>query len=172
LTTAPLKTFRLTIAGLGIVFYSPFAVAGIAEDEDFLESALWDPEDVATLVNSCRFGVVATGTSGDFIIHVLAGQPDEPAVMGAEFKARLCLEVRDGEVQFRDLYDFMQWRPDVPGEQCVPMENGFHRVTVYSSSPTSGILGDDQAIYVHFERAMERPLIKHAGVPQLCPDDE
>jgi hypothetical protein len=168
----PIKTFRLTIAGLGIVFYSPFAVAGIAEEEDFLTSALWDPEDVATVVNSCRFGVLATGTPGDFIIHVLAGPLDEAAVMGAEFKVRLCLEVRDGEVQFRDLYDFMQWYRDVDGEQCVPMENGFYRVTAYSSTPASGILGEDQPIYVHFERAAERPLIKHPGVPLLCPDDE
>ena len=42
-------------------------------------------------------------------------------------------------------------------------------VTAYSSTPPeSGMIGDDQIIYIHFEKVGEKPNLKWDGVPQLC----
>jgi hypothetical protein len=86
----------------------------------------------------------------------------------AEFKLRLCLEVRDGTVCFRDVYDLMEWTADCPAPQKIEVADGFYSVTVYSSTPDSGIIGQDQTIYLHFERVAAKPAVKWDGVPQLC----
>ena len=41
------------------------------------------------------------------------------------------------------------------------------RRTVYSSRPTSGILGDNQVIDIHLEPTTEKPLLRWEGVPDL-----
>jgi hypothetical protein len=74
----------LTIAGLGIIFYSRYAVAGIGEGEDYFSTGFQNPAQVA-----------ARAMRGD--------------MQDAEFKLRLRHEVRDVEVCFRDLYDLMDW---------------------------------------------------------------
>lgn len=68
----------------------------------------------------------------------------------------------------RDLYDLMDWRRECPREQCVPVADGWCRLTVFSSRPHSGILGDNQVININLEAVASRPQLRWVGVPQLC----
>lgn len=45
----------------------------------------------------------------------------------------------------------MQWSAECPELQQLPIADGWYRLTVYTSRPSSGILGDNQAIDIHFE---------------------
>jgi hypothetical protein len=78
--------------------------------------------------------------------------------------------VLDGRLCFRDLYDLMNWEPECPDAQTVSFVNGFYRVTAYTSPPPSGILGDGQAVWLHFERWHEKPKLAWSGVPDLAPE--
>lgn len=158
----------LTTAGLGIIFYSPFAVAGIEEGEDYFSNSFQKPNEVAAHAMKGDIATFCTGSSGDFKLVVYDGRLDDDVVQVAEFKIRLCLEVRGSEVCFRDLYDLMDWGKECPSSQRVPLADGFYRVTVHSSTPESGIIGNDQIIYIHFENVGEKPNLKWNGVPRLC----
>jgi len=158
----------LSTAGLGIIFYSPFGVASIGEGEDYFSTTFHNPDEVAVHVMRGDIATFCTGSEGDFKLVVYDGRLDDHGLQAAEFKLRLCLEVRGGEVCFRDLYDLMDWTADCPSSQKMKMVDGFYRVTVYSSTPGSGIVGRDQTIYLHFEKVAQRPALKWDGVPQLC----
>ena len=158
----------LSTAGLGIVFYSPFAVASIHEGDDYFSASFANPAEVAAHATNGNIATFCTGSGGDFRLVVYDGRLDDDALRTAEFKIRLCLEVRGTEVCFRDMYDLMDWAKECPGSQKVTLADGFYRVTVYSSTPESGIIGNDQTICVHFERMDRMPTLKWDGIPQLC----
>jgi hypothetical protein len=162
------QEIRLSIAGLGIIFYSPFAVQHIRDGEDYLTASFRDPDDVAKHVKSCEISTFCTGTPGDFKLVIDDGNLDDVAMNQSEFRIRLGLEVRAGQVCFRDLYDLLKWSKESPDTQMVNLENGFYRITVYSSPPASGILGDNQTVYLNFERVDRKPDLSWTGVPQLC----
>ena len=46
-TEAPMQEIALDIRGLGLILYSPPAVAHIAEGADYLGDHFWQPADVA-----------------------------------------------------------------------------------------------------------------------------
>jgi hypothetical protein len=150
------------------MFYSPFAVAGIEEGEDYFSSTFQNPANVAAHAMRGDISTFCTGSGGDFRLVVYDGKLDDTGLLDAEFKLRLCLEVRDGDVCFRDLYDLMDWTAACPPSQKMKMADGFFTVTVYSSTPASGIIGDDQLIYLHVEKVGRRLTLKWDGVPQLC----
>lgn len=158
----------LSTTGLGIIFYSAFGVAGIKEGEDFFSTTFQHPDEVADHVIRGDIATFCTGSGGNFKLVVYDGRLDDQGLQEAEFKLRLCLEIRGGEVYFRDLYDLMDWTADCPSSQKMKMMDGFYRITVYSSTPQSGIIGDNQTIYLHFEKVAQRPALKWDGVPQLC----
>jgi hypothetical protein len=161
---------RISIAGLGMILYSPFAVRHIAAGEDYLQRAFWQPEDVAAHVNGCQLTGFCTGSSGDFNLVIYDTRLDKVASDAAEFRVKLGLEVRDGEVIIRDLYHLMDWDEECAGEGCVrvPCRDGYYRILAYTSAPESGILGDEQTIYLHFQRVRSRPVLNCQGVPYLC----
>lgn len=158
----------LSTAGLGIFFYSPFAVAHIHEGEDYFSTSFQNPSKVADHAMKGDIATFCTGSGGDFQLVVYDGNMDDDGVQAAEFSVRLCLEVRGSEVCFRDLYDLMDWNNECPASQKLRFANGYYRITVYSSTPESGIIGNDQIIYLHFEKVNEKPAVKWDGVPQLC----
>jgi hypothetical protein len=96
------------------------------------------------------------------------GPRNEEAIDAADFKLRLGLEVHDGVICIRDLYDLMQWSVACPKSQQLQVSNGWYRLTVYTSRPQSGILGDNQAIDIHLEAMQEKPKLRWEGVPTLC----
>lgn len=165
-------TIELTVEGLGIILYSPWAVAALEPDQDYLSTHFWDPADVARHVRAGSITGVATGTPGVFRLHLYDGPIDADEVDAADYKAALALAVRDRTICVRDLYDLMRWTPDCPAHRRVAIDDGTYRVTAYTSLPQSGILGDRQLIHLHFERTSALPVVTWEGVPQLCPPDE
>ncbi len=81
------------------------------------------------------------------------------------------MQVRGGTVCVRDMYDLMEWSAGCPLAQQVPVVNGWYRVTVFASLPSSGILGDGQVIEVVLERVPCKPALRWEGVPSLCSQD-
>ena len=163
-----MREISVDISGLGFILYSPPAVRHIPEGSDYLEMHFWKPQDVARHLTECQLTAFCTGTPGSFLLRFREGQRDEQAVDAADFKLRLGLEVHEGVVCIRDLYDLMQWSAECPESQKLPMPDGWYRLTVYSSSPASGILGDNQVIDIHMEPIREKPKLKWEGVPSFC----
>jgi hypothetical protein len=138
------QELKLEIAGLGIVFYSPFAVADIPKGSDFLSQHFMKPQDVASFVNACTISAIGTGSPGSYLLRLFDGPYPNELEKVSRATIRLGIEVRDGSLCFRDLYDFMEWDPVCPAGQQIAFPNGFFRITVCSSRPASGILGRDQ----------------------------
>ncbi len=160
----------LEIEGLGVVFYSPSAARHIGSGEDYLSAHFEKPEDVAQHVNECQMSAFGTGTPGRFFLILYDGPIDSKAVEVAQAKGRLGIEVHDGRLCFRDLYDLMEWDPECVDAQMVSLPDGFYRITAYTSPPPSGILGDGQTVWLHFERWPEKPKLSWRGVPNLVPE--
>ncbi|MCP4784402.1 MAG: hypothetical protein GY878_12700 [Fuerstiella sp.] len=157
----------ITIAGLGIIFYSPFAVAHIKDGSDYLESDFWDPARVAEHVMDCQLSAFGTGSPGTYHIRLFDGHYSETEINDAMAAIRLGVEIRDGTLCFRDLYDLMDWQAECPVNQTTPVPNGFYELTVFTNRPKSGILGDNQAINIHFRSVPEKPRLKWGGVPDI-----
>jgi hypothetical protein len=160
--------FSLDIAGLGFILYSPPAVAHIPEKSNYLKEHFWVGDDVARHVMDCQITAFCTGTPGSFWLRFLGGPLDETAVQPADFKIRLGLQVRSGMICVRDLYDLKCWSVECPIQQQVPIVDGWYRLTVFSSRPSSGVLGDNQIIDIHLEPMTTKPPLRWDGVPQLC----
>lgn len=158
----------LEIRGPGLIFYSAPAVAHIPEGNDYLQGHFWQPGDVARHVMDCQLTAFSTGSPGQFRLRFVNGPPCDRAVEAAAFKLRLGLQVRLGAVCVRDLYDLMDWTADCPAAQQVPVEDGWYRLTLASSPPPSGIVGDDQVIDIWMEPADDKPALRWEGVPSLC----
>jgi hypothetical protein len=154
----------LDIQGLGIILYSPPAVAHIPEGVDYLQEHFWQPADVARHVMGCRLTTFATGSPGLFRLRFRGGPPDEVA----DYKLRLGLRVETGVVCARDLYDLVQWSAACPPEQQLSASDGWYRLTVYTSLPSSGLVGDSQTIDINLEQVTDRPVLRWDGVPMLC----
>ena len=162
-----MREIALDIRGLGLILYSPPAVAHIAEGADYLQTHFWQPADVARHVMECQLTALGTGSPGTFRLRFKDGLPDEAAVQAAAFKLRLGLQVRGGTVCIRDLYDLMEWSAECPAAQQLSVADGWYRLTVFSSPPTSGIRGDGQLIEVALERVRRKPAMRWEGVPSL-----
>lgn len=61
----------------------------------------------------------------------------------------------------------MEWSDYVPEEQTLDVEVGVYHVTVLTRRPDSGVLGDNQDLYIYFEKIEEMPDLKWDAVPQL-----
>jgi hypothetical protein len=157
----------IDIAGLGIIMYSPSSAAHIAEDANYLEERYWDPRDVQEHIQAGSIVAFATGTPGRFHLRTHDGYPDPKTLEASEFKLRLGLR-SDGVVVFRDLYDLMEWTAEFPEEQAIALEAGVYHVTLCSSTPSSGILGDDQVVDVYFQALDRFPALAREGIPTLC----
>lgn len=75
------QKFQLSIAGLGIIFYSPHAVRHIEEGEDYLGEHYWEPKDVLPHIYEGSIVGVATDTPGSFHLNLYQNvQPDLDAL--------------------------------------------------------------------------------------------
>jgi hypothetical protein len=162
------QKIELVTRGIGIVFYSPFAMEGVPDGEDYFVSSFSKPADVAARLTSCAFGAFSVGEAGRFELVIDDGELDAQAVNGARFKLRFVLEVRDGVICFRDINDLMVWSAECPAEQTVSMADGFYSVIAYTSPPKSGVIGDGQRIDLNFEKGDRKLELAWRGVPQLC----
>lgn len=163
-------TITLNVLGLGAILYSPRAAAHIGRGEDYLQPHFWQPADVARHVNACQISAFCTGSPGRYLLRLYDGPIDAAGLESARAKARLGIEVYDGVLCLRDLYDLMTWEPECPDAQRVPLASGFYRITAYTSAPASGIVGDGQTVSLHFEACQEMPRLAWTGVPDLVPE--
>lgn len=161
------KDIMIQIDGLGIIIYSPFSVAHINEEEDYLTQKYMTPQQVADHVNRGTIVGLATGSPGNYTLKIRIGYPNEKTLDESDFVLRLVLEVQDNKVCIRDLYDLMEWTADLPDEQVIHLENGYYHITVVSNLPDSKIRGDHQEIYLYFNQLTEMPRITYLGVPTL-----
>src|SRR5262245_53772260 len=120
-----MREVALDICGLGLILYSPPAVAHSAEGANYLRAHFWEPADLARHVMDRKLTAFGTGSPGTFRLRFADGPPDESAVATAAFKLRLGLQVQGGTVCVRDSYDLMEWSAECPAEQQVPVADGW-----------------------------------------------
>jgi hypothetical protein len=61
----------------------------------------------------------------------------------------------------------MDWNPVCPSAQRIDLANGYYHVTLCSSTPPSGVLGDDQVIFVFLQPLAAMPALATTGIPNL-----
>lgn len=162
-----IKTITLPIRGLGVIVYSPFAVAHIHEGEKYLEQHYWDADDVIRHIEQGTLVGFGTGSPGVYVIQVMQGRPSPETLGEYEFKVELGLEVRDRRVCVRDLYDLLRWTPHCPPEQIFEIDNGWYRIVLCSNLPSSGIVGDNQDILMCLEPIAGNPQLHYEDIPLL-----
>jgi len=158
----------LPISGLGIIFYSPRSVEHIPPGSNYLRSNYLKSDQVLAHNQKGTIVGFSTGSPGTYHLRFHEGDPNDRSLEVATYKLRLGLHCTDGAVCFRDLYDLINWRRDCPRKQMVSLDDGFYEVTLCSSLPASGIIGDDQVIDFHLNRTSELPKLTKSGMPVLC----
>ena len=162
------KAIIVEISGLGIILYSDFAVSHIGEGDDYFSSNYQTPQQVVQHIREGTIVGFSTSSSGRFILKFKSGYPNASEIGSSEFKLRLAIEVRDGRICIRDLYDLMDWSAKCPDDQHIEVRNGFYHVTLCGNIPDTGILGDDQEIYIYLNKLDNMPILKYDGVPVFC----
>ena len=113
------NTINLAIDGMGIILYSDWAVQGIVEGEDYLESNYWEPKKVVEHIYQGSIVGFCTGSPGDYILHFHSGYPTNEFFDNHDFSLELGIRVIGGCFYVRDLYDLMEWIHECPDEQRV-----------------------------------------------------
>lgn len=162
------RSMVLDVSGLGVVFYAPFAVSHIAEGADYLSSNYTTEEQVQAHIQQGSLVGFGTGSPGTFVLRFFEGYPTESHLRDCEFKLRLGLDCRGGQVCFRDLYDLLNWRASCDPEQVLELKDGFYHVTLCSDLPSSGVIGDNQEIQVYLQELEQFPQLSKHGIPTLC----
>jgi len=161
-------TIELDVDGLGIIFYSPFAAAHIAEGEDYFSSHYSNEAQVQPHIQSGTIVGFGTGSPGRFSISIRSGYPSNDVLNASEYRLRLGLQVKDRTVCVRDLYELMEWSAHCPPNQTFELDDGYYHVTLCSNRPPSGIVGDGQEIAAYFNKLPTMPALAKRGVPTLC----
>jgi hypothetical protein len=162
------KQMTLDISGLGIVFHSPVFAEHIPEGSDYVSSNYTTEQQVQSHIQKGTIVCFGTGTPGTFILTFHSGYPDEAFIQHCEFKLRLGLHCSGGVVCFRDLYELMDWHADCPAHRRLELDDGFYHVTLCSNAPASGVLGDNQEVFVYLQKLPEFPKLAKQGIPSLC----
>lgn len=175
------KDMRLSIDGLGIVFYSAGAVKDIPIGENFLEKEYWDPQKVAEHIwKGDIVGVCTEGDSYDFELRFRAGAPDAGIIEQCPAYLELAVMIDGDALNVIDLYWLMDWQNECPEEQRVEIEPGFYRMTLFAEPPLRAVkarmsseefdeyLDRPRVIYVYLNR-LEKPLESEwkSGVPDI-----
>jgi hypothetical protein len=161
----------LTIAGLGIILYSPVFAEHISEGEDYFSAHYSDERSIQEHIQKGTIVGFGTGSPGTYTLRFRAGYPEEEVLQKCDYKYRLGLTVSGGVIRVRDVYDLMQWTPDCPSSQQLYLDDGYYHVTLSSNRPASGILGDSQVIDVHLQKLDRFPDLLKVGIPSLVLSD-
>ncbi|MPQ34175.1 hypothetical protein E4V42_22580 [Clostridium estertheticum] len=163
------KEISLDVSGMGIIMFSEYAVEHIKEGEDYFSTNYQTGEEVLNHVYQGTIVGFCTSSPGIYILKIKSGYPEETILASAEYKMRLGIQVKGGKIHFKDLFVLMDWMVGYyPEEQSVEMEDGYYNITMHSNKPESGRLGDDQVIYIYFNKLDSMPKLKFNGVPTLC----
>lgn len=163
------RELTLEIQGLGIVMYSPSSARHIQAGEDYLSQKYLNGEQVQPHIQAGSLVSFGTGSPGTYRLRFRDGYPGESLLSRSQARLRLGLHVVDGLVYFRDLYDLMDWNPVCPDGQTLELANGYYHVTLCTSRPASGVIGDDQLVLVYLQPLPEMPALAKTGIPSLIP---
>ena len=84
---------------------------------------------------------------------------------------RLALDVQGGSIQFCDLFWLSKWNTDFPQDQIIALPDGYYEMTVCTCLPESGYWGDEQTIYIYFNKVDKMPELTWTGVPYLFTEE-
>ena len=159
---------QLEIEGLGIIMYSPFATVNITEGENYFSSNYSTPEQVQRHIQAGTIVCFGTSSPGTFLLDFVSGYPDDDILNKSEFKLRLGIEIKNELVCVGDVFDLMDWTKEVSKERIVDLSDGYYHITLCSSLPKSGRIGDNQIILVYMNHLETMPKLANVGVPTLC----
>ena len=142
------KNIQLVIDGMGIAIFSKKAMENIQEGDNFFEREFSTPQKVAEHIRKGDIIGFNIGSSGKYNLHIRDGYPNENTLSDNSIAIRLALNVIGNEISFIDLYWLMEWSNYIPKEQQIVVDDGVYHVTVLTRRPSSGILGDNQYIYI------------------------
>ena len=162
---------RLSIDGMGIVFFSAETMGDVAPGTNFLTEEFTQPDQIAAHIKKGDITAFCTGTGGDFNLHFLTGYPSAEVLQAYPVSIRLGLHVQGGSVQFCDLFWLSNWNTDFPQDQVVPMADCFYDMTVCTRRPESGYWGENQTILIYFNQVDAMRELSWAGVPYLFTED-
>lgn len=161
------EDIQLDIDGMGIVIYSKKAMENVQEGDDFFNKEFSTPQKVAEHIRKGDIIGFNMGSPGNYNLHIRNGYPNENVLSDNPIAIRLALNVIGNEISFIDLYWLMEWSNYIPKEQKIVVNDGIYHVTVLTRKPSSGILGDNQDIYIYFNKIEKIPELKWDGVPSL-----
>ena len=159
----------LSVGGFGVVFYSPPSLIHVAEGYDYFTNSYSTEADVQAHIQAGTLVGFAVGSSGEYVLKFRTGYPEDDTLNKADFKYRLAVKVTDKKLVFRDMYDLSYWRPHYDESQVLHLGDGIYHVTLFTSIPPSGIIGDHQIIRVFFQKLDAMPALSKTGLPYLCP---
>jgi hypothetical protein len=157
----------LSVAGLGIILYSPDMAPKISPRTDYLSESFLTPLQVAHHAQQGSLAAFGTGSPGTYIvvIELLTVAPSAPQ---KGYSAISGLRVTDKRLCVRDLYDLMDWDSSCPEGQEFFCPNGLYEVHIESSLPESGLFGDDQHISISLVPVANLPLLSTLQIPKVC----
>ena len=163
------KEITLDVSGMGIIIFSEYAVEHIKEGEDYFSTNYQTGEQVLNHVYQGTIVGFCTSSPGTYILKVKEGYPEESILTKADYKLRLGIQIKGSKVHFKDLFALMDWMEGFyPEENSVEIEDGYYHITLHGNKTCSGILGDNQVIYVYFNKLNSMPELKYNGVPTFC----
>lgn len=163
------KEIKLDISGMGIIIFSEYAVEHIQEGEDYFNTSYQAGEQVLNHVYQGTIVGFCTSSPGTYILQVKEGYPEETVLTKADYRLRLGIHVKGGMVHFKDLYALMDWMKGYyPKENTIEIEDGYYHITLHGNKTLSGRLGDNQVIYVYFNKLDSMPKLKYSGIPTFC----
>lgn len=165
------KDMEIGIDGLGFALYSPDSTKDIPLESDFFEDEFMRPQDIERHIKKGDVVGFCTGTSGDFILKFREGYPDEKIDEEFPLTIRMGIEVKGGKINVVDVYWLMEFNPECPEDQVLYLEDGFYHITLNTKMPDSGIWGDDQVIYLYFNKIKKMPELSWEGIPMLVEDE-
>jgi len=153
------QTLELNTVGPGIVIYSPFAMAHVAEGEDYFTSHFEVPEVVAFHVVTCRTAA-AMCPPGHYMIRAIRAEAPPDLRRSCRSVIALGVEVRDRTLCVRDVGDLSRWTRTCPAPQALKIQDGFYRIVL-------GAERTPERIVCYMEPRSECPKLRWPGVPYL-----
>lgn len=161
------KDIKLSLDGIGIAIYSKGCMSDIEDGKNFFNSDLAQPKKAATHICKGDITCFCTGSSGDYLLKIRDGYPDNLLEKEYDVEIRLGLEVKNHVVSFVDIFWLMEWDSDIIENQQIELEDGFYHLTILTKLPEDGYCGSNQVIYIYFKKLDKMPELRWNGVPQL-----
>jgi hypothetical protein len=162
------QVVELSSPGITLLFYSPSVVRDLKKGRDYMR-CFPDGKDTVDYLNECRMGIVGVRwPAQQYWLH-FSSTLDHSVIARASDHVRLGLEVSDQQIHVRGGDDLVRWEPRCPNDSVISVPNGIYEVTACMVPFDPEVDGPVQ-IYFHFVKALARPELGYADVPELFCD--